>query len=67
MWNKPEHIKSKYKHVRGLKNTNGKIYYAIQMKGVSEVLFECERKCAIAVDKKLIEQGKKPVNILVAK
>ena len=67
MWNKPKHIKSKYKHVRGLLNTNGKIYYTMQMKGVSEAGFDCERKCAIAVDKKLIEQGKEPVNILIRK
>ena len=61
-----KHIKSKYKHVRGI-NVSDNIYWCVKMKGVAETTFKTEKEAAIAVDKKLISRGKEPVNVLVRK
>jgi len=59
-------IKSKYRYVE-IVDVCDKIYYRINMAGVSKHSFSTEREAAIAADKLLISKGKQPVNILVRK
>jgi len=65
---------SKYKYVYPSKQTrNGKntskFVGQIQFKNIrwQSKYFDCERLCAIEVDKYLISIGKEPVNILIKK
>jgi hypothetical protein len=58
--------KSKYKYVSLEWDSTGKERWTICIYG-NRKPFDTEREAAIAVDKKLIEKGKKPVNILVPK
>ena len=57
------YIKSQYKYVSGIYNGYTTKWY-IRFSNVSMDLFETEREAAIAADKKLIERGFEPVNIL---
>jgi len=59
-------IKSNYKYVE-IVEVSDKIYYRVNMSGVSKDSFKSEREAAIAADKILISRGKQPVNILVRK
>ena len=63
---KVEYLKdaSKYKYVYAIKFKGEVIYrsYITRLKWAN--YFLTEREAAIAVDKKLIEKGKEPVNIL---
>lgn len=63
---KIKNVKSKYRYVR-IVDVSGKLYYSVQMTGVSKDSFPSEREAAIAADKLLISKGKEPVNILVRK
>jgi len=58
--------KSKYKYVSLEWDSNGKERWIMSIYG-NRKPFDTERQAAIAVDKKLIEKGKEPVNILVRK
>ena len=64
--NRETHIPSKFLNVCGVLR-NGKTHFIITIKGFSRTAFKTEREAAIAVDKILIQQGKKPVNILIKK
>ena len=57
---------SKYKYVAKLICERGVIRWASSLPKF-KVTFDTERDCALAVDKKLIERGKLPINILVRK
>ena len=57
--------KSKYKYVT-ICETDQKIKYRAQIKNWCKMCLD-EREAAKAVDLKMIEQGKHPVNILVRK
>lgn len=57
--------KSKYKYVSQI-DTAGKIWWRGAIYG-SGKNFKTEREAAIYIDKRLIEKGKEPVNILVRK
>lgn len=59
--------KSQYKYVRYYESDIGNGWKAQIPKFRWTAFFDDERKAAIAVDKKFIEKGLKPVNILVAK
>jgi hypothetical protein len=61
-----KHIKSKYKHVRGILVSDN-TYWTVQMKGIAETTFKTEHDAAKAVDLILIKRGKEPVNVLVRK
>lgn len=57
--------KSKYKYVSQIELSTGKWWRGvIYGNGKS---FRAEREAAIYIDKRLIEKGKEPVNILVRK
>ena len=57
----------KYKHVYEYVSSNGNITFEGKVFGYRKQGFLDERKCALWVDKQLLEQGKEPVNILVRK
>lgn len=58
--------KSKYKYVVLEWDSTEKERWIMSIYG-NRKPFDTERQAAIAVDKKLIERGKEPVNILVRK
>jgi hypothetical protein len=55
---------SKYKYVNKLICEKGVIRWGSNLPGF-QCTFNTERECALAVDKKLIERGKCPINILI--
>jgi len=62
-----EYISSEYRYVRGLRSGKNPISWNIKVLGVRQNGFATEKEAAIAVDKILIQNGKKPVNILKKK
>jgi hypothetical protein len=58
--------KSKYKGVSEYATTRENTVWLGQL-GLKKKMFDTEREAALFVDKKLIEKGKEPVNILVRK
>ena len=60
---KIKHVKSKYKHVRGIER-QGNIHWCVTMKGISSERFKTEYEAAKAVDVLLIKKGKEPINVL---
>lgn len=63
-----EYISSKYRYVKGLKSGyRNPISWNIKVLGIRQNGFATEKDAAIAVDKILIQNGKKPVNVLKKK